>query len=584
MATLSGQTIANTFDSLLHVEDDTAGLVATSTDSRVIQDGVGAASALALATDSVRITSTNKLFFNDFGDEWISGSAADLTITSGNDIILAVGAAGSAYCAGIAGSNNTIFGLNAGDAMNGGSAYNTAFGEDSLGGTMTGAADNNTAIGYKALFTVTSGDTNTCIGSNAGLILNTGSDNVIIGGAAGDAITSTSNTVLIGKNAGGVINHDDAAGTVAIGSQSGAAITSGASNTAIGYESANALVGASHNVALGYQALKGQVSGNRIVAIGKGAMGLADGSGSNDSSDNIFIGYLSGGGAWADASSTKNVAIGSYALDDALNGANNNIAIGYQTMTVNTVGHSNTGVGHTCLLDLTEGIQNTAIGQNSMPNVTTGSHNTALGDSACLVLTTGSYNIGVGRLANYDTLTTGSHNICMGYASNPSASDSTHQFAFGNSVTGNADNSLVFGNSTLDSAIAFGATSVTAPSDERMKEDIQDSTAGLDFINDLRPITFKWRMEKDIPEELITHVPDSEKRFKNDKINHGFIAQEVKEVIDSHSEIKDGFDMWSEDEKDGRQRVGPGSLIPMLTKAVQELSQQVEDLKKKVGD
>ena len=60
MATLSGQTIANTFDSLLHVEDDTAGLVATSTDSRVIQDGVGAASALALATDSVRITSTNK--------------------------------------------------------------------------------------------------------------------------------------------------------------------------------------------------------------------------------------------------------------------------------------------------------------------------------------------------------------------------------------------------------------------------------------------------------------------------------------------------------------------------------------------
>jgi hypothetical protein len=39
MATLATQTLANTFDSLLHVEDDTAGLVATSTDSRVIQDG-----------------------------------------------------------------------------------------------------------------------------------------------------------------------------------------------------------------------------------------------------------------------------------------------------------------------------------------------------------------------------------------------------------------------------------------------------------------------------------------------------------------------------------------------------------------
>mgnify|MGYP006404366791 CR=1 FL=1 len=88
MATLSGQTIANTFDSLLHVEDDTAGLVATSTDSRVIQDGVGANSALALATDSVRITSTNKLYFNDVGGEYISGNGAILSIVGGDEIDL----------------------------------------------------------------------------------------------------------------------------------------------------------------------------------------------------------------------------------------------------------------------------------------------------------------------------------------------------------------------------------------------------------------------------------------------------------------------------------------------------------------
>ena len=88
MATLSGQTIANTFDSLLHVEDDTAGLVATATDSRVIQDGVGANSALALATDSVRITSTNKLYFNDVGGEYISGSGSVLSIVGGSEIDL----------------------------------------------------------------------------------------------------------------------------------------------------------------------------------------------------------------------------------------------------------------------------------------------------------------------------------------------------------------------------------------------------------------------------------------------------------------------------------------------------------------
>ena len=87
MATLSGQTIANTFDSILHVEDDTAGLVATAVDSRVIQDGVGQSSALALATDSVRITSTNKLYFNDAGAEEIhSASDGHLEVNSGTTL------------------------------------------------------------------------------------------------------------------------------------------------------------------------------------------------------------------------------------------------------------------------------------------------------------------------------------------------------------------------------------------------------------------------------------------------------------------------------------------------------------------
>ena len=38
--------------------------------------------------------------------------------------------------------------------------------------------------------------------------------------------------------------------------------------------------------------------------------------------------------------------------------------------------------------------------------------------------------------------------------------------------------------------------------------------------------------------------------------------------------------MWSEDDADGRQRIGENALIPMLTKAIQELSAEVEKLKK----
>ena len=64
----------------------------------------------------------------------------------------------------------------------------------------------------------------------------------------------------------------------------------------------------------------------------------------------------------------------------------------------------------------------------------------------------------------------------------------------------------------------------------------------------------------------------------NDRTNHGFIAQEVKAAIDNHPELKDGFDMWMEVEADGRQRLGPSALIPVLVKAIQELTARVAAL------
>jgi len=148
-------------------------------------------------------------------------------------------------------------------------------------------------------------------------------------------------------------------------------------------------------------------------------------------------------------------------------------------------------------------------------------------------------------------------------------------------VTGSGNDNFTFGNGATDSNIAFGATTITAPSDIRLKEDIQDEEVGLDFINDLRPVTFQWKKEKDIPSDMKAYKEGSEKRTMNGKYNHGFIAQEVKEVIDNHN-IKDGFDMWQEDEADGRQRVAPSALMPLMVKAVQELSTQVDELKAEI--
>ena len=130
-------------------------------------------------------------------------------------------------------------------------------------------------------------------------------------------------------------------------------------------------------------------------------------------------------------------------------------------------------------------------------------------------------------------------------------------------------------------AIDGSTTSWSAHSDERLKENITDSEAGLSFINDLRPITYNCKFKKDIsPDFYNFYKADSEEPVQGDvkQTNHGFVAQEVKAVIDNHPEVKEGNSIWRES-PDGVQNIAEGALMPMMVKAVQELSAQVEELK-----
>lgn len=55
------------------------------------------------------------------------------------------------------------------------------------------------------------------------------------------------------------------------------------------------------------------------------------------------------------------------------------------------------------------------------------------------------------------------------------------------------------------------AFDLTIPSDIRLKKDVKDITNGLEIINKLRPVSFKWK--------------------KNNNESIGFIAQEIEEVL-----------------------------------------------------
>ena len=242
----------------------------------------------------------------------------------------------------------------------------------------------------------------------------------------------------------------------------------------------------------------------------------------------------------------------------------------------------NTVFGYEALAADTKGSRTVALGYKALfaQNLTTATdtYNTAVGFEAGSSTTTGNQNTLIGGLSG-NAITSGGGNTIIGYNNDVPSVSNNFSIIMGTGVSGVGGDNFTFGRATLDSNIAFGATSITAPSDERYKENIQDSTAGLSFINDLRPVTFQWKKEKDIPSDHRSFVEDSENRVMNDYTNHGFIAQEVKTAIDNHSELKDGFDMWSEDPIDGRQRLGPASLIPMLVKAIQELSAEVDKRK-----
>jgi len=324
-------------------------------------------------------------------------------------------------------------------------------------------------------------------------------------------------------------------------------------------------------VAIGTCALSNTTSIGNQTAVGACAL-RANTTGHS----NTALGYFA---ACGNTTGCYNTAIGRAALKVKTTGSSNT-AVGYNALTTTSQGQYNTSIGAYSLDAVTTSNYNTANGFNAGTDITSGCCNVTVGAGAGKNVTTGIRNTIIGMCAGND-LTTGSNNVLIGKCACADAVGTDNVIAMGENVV-SINNAFSFGNGGTDSRIAFGATSITAPSDMRLKEDIQDDTAGLSFINDLRPVTYRWRKEKDIPEELRTHVAGSEKRYNNDKVNHGFIAQEVKEAINKHPELKDGFDMWTEETTlDGRQRIAEGALIPMLVKAIQELTARIEDLEDK---
>ena len=91
-------------------------------------------------------------------------------------------------------------------------------------------------------------------------------------------------------------------------------------------------------------------------------------------------------------------------------------------------------------------------------------------------------------------------------------------------------------------------------------------------------MTYNWKKKKDVDSSITGYYEEGSEdpvlgHTYGTKL-HGFIAQECKTAIDNHSDsFGDGFNLWRQGDH-GMQTIAQGELVPMLVKAIQELSAQ----------
>jgi len=209
---------------------------------------------------------------------------------------------------------------------------------------------------------------------------------------------------------------------------------------------------------------------------------------------------------------------------------------------------NNVAVGKDAGTALSSGGEATLVGYLAGDAITTANYSTALGYQASGQVTTGDSNTSIGNNAG-SSLTTGANNASLGYNANPSSAT--------------ASNEVTFGNSSI-SSIRCAVQTISALSDARDKENVEELPLGIEFINTLRPVKFDWAMRDG---------------FQKGVQEIGFVAQELdKAQQDANAEEYMRLVLKTNPD---RLESTYGKLVPILTKAVQELSAEVEELKKK---
>ncbi len=315
---------------------------------------------------------------------------------------------------------------------------------------------------------------------------------------------------------------DGAKGNTFIGTESGSVNTTGSSNTFLGHSAGLTNMTGSGNTFLGEDAGGSNTIGGSNTFVGENA-----GKGNIDNGSNTYIGNNAGATSF---------------------GGNKNTFIGQDAGFGNTLGDLNTFVGENAGKGNTSGDNNTFIGQNSATASQTGDNNTALG-------------------ATVNFTSTGLLNsTALGYA-----------------TVMDASNKAVVGNIAVNTIGGFSSWT-TFPSDGRMKSRVKENVGGLDFILQLRPVTYTvdaLKLAKSLypaPADTVLTGPFLKAiKEKSRKVQTGFIAQEVAIAAKKNKYNFSG--VVPPTTPNGTYGLNYAEFTVPIVKAVQEFHQDYENLK-----
>lgn len=395
-------------------------------------------------------------------------------------------------------------------------------------------------------------------------------------------ITGTAPVIFAGQDDGSTTLYNSLrmpnSNTLAFGN--GGTRTTGNSNNFFGFNAGNINTTGQFNNFFGSSTGRNNTSGSNNNFFGLGA-----GQNNSTGTSNNFFGTNAGN---LNTTGANNNFLGANAGDVNTTGSNNTF-IGTNAGSDNTTGSENTFIGTNAGFLNTTGNRNSFIGVNAGRSNTTGSSNFFFGQSAGRSNTIGTGNIGLGDFTfNQTESTEGSNNIFLG----TNAGDNMTGSANGNVVIGllndlpdaSGSNQVVIKNiifatgasgtgTTVAGSVAIGtnapqagyrmtvndslyvggrvsAAGYTTRSDYNLKDEIKSINYGLNEIMQIMPVSYTYK--------------------SNGEHQLGFIAQDIGVIIPESVHF------------DGYMGVDYQSIIPILTKAIQEQQALIKALEQRI--